>query len=173
MPKRLICGRLCESCRSKNGSRWCGITCGASVSSRLLVGWAPRRCGQAVAGIALVAAGLQESIPGRSWSRPALVAWFVLPLLLVIVATYGAWYASPIVFPASVSVVAMCLGSSLVSGLPVIALSWVLARRAWPIRPTVSGALTGVGTGLMADAGWRLSVASRTRFTSCLHTWAV
>ena len=111
---------------------------------------------QAFMGIALVAAGLREAVPGRSWSLPALVAWFALPALLLVAVTYGAWHASPVVFPSSFGVVAMCLGSSLVSGLPVIALSSILARRAWPIRPAVSGALAGFGAGLMADAGWRL-----------------
>jgi hypothetical protein len=35
-------------------------------------------------------------------------------------------------------------------------LTAILAVRAWPTRPAVTGWLAGLGAGLMADAGWRL-----------------
>jgi hypothetical protein len=51
---------------------------------------------------------------------------------------------------------AMCLAGSLASSLPLVALGSVLAARAFPTRPAVTGALLGLGAGLIADAGWRL-----------------
>jgi hypothetical protein len=50
----------------------------------------------------------------------------------------------------------MCLGGSLATAMPAIALAGVLAARAYPTRPALAGALLGLGAGLMADAGWRL-----------------
>jgi hypothetical protein len=40
--------------------------------------------------------------------------------------------------------------------MPAAALASVLVARAYPTRPAVTGLLSGLGAGLMGDAGWRL-----------------
>jgi hypothetical protein len=50
----------------------------------------------------------------------------------------------------------LCFTWSAVSAWPAVAVAAVLAARAYPTRPAFTGALLGLGAGLMADAGWRL-----------------
>jgi hypothetical protein len=112
---------------------------------------------QVVGGVAMVAAALREAVPGREWGRGALVPWLALPLLLVIVVTSTTFEASPIfVGRAWMWIGVMCFAGSFATALPGAALAAVLAARAWPTRPGLSGLIGGLGAGLMADAGWRL-----------------
>lgn len=112
---------------------------------------------QAVAGVAMVAAALREAIPGRHWSPGSLVPWLALPVALVAVVTWTTFEASPtIVGRAWVEIGALCFAGSLATALPGVSLAAVLAARAWPTRPGLSGLIGGLGAGLMADAGWRL-----------------
>jgi hypothetical protein len=112
---------------------------------------------QAVLGLALVAAALRESVPGRSWPRPALVAWFVAAPLSVTIVAVASWSRSPVELTGGVWFIgSICFVAALVSALPATMLAVVLAVRAWPTRPAVAGWLAGLGGGLMADAGWRL-----------------
>jgi hypothetical protein len=112
---------------------------------------------QALAGLALVAAALQESVPGRAWSARALAGIGGGALLLITAVTVASWYASPIslgrgFWPVS----AICFVASTVTALPATVLAAILALQALPTRPAVTGVLAGLGGGLMADAGWRL-----------------
>jgi hypothetical protein len=50
----------------------------------------------------------------------------------------------------------LCLSGSAATALPIVALANVLAARAYPTRPLLIGVLSGLGAGLMADAGWRI-----------------
>lgn len=112
---------------------------------------------QAVAGVALVAAALREAVPGRQRGRGALAPWLALPPVLVALVTWTTFEASPIVVGrAWMWIGAMCFAGSLATALPVVAMSAVLASRAWPTRPGLTGLIGGLGAGLMADAGWRL-----------------
>jgi hypothetical protein len=112
---------------------------------------------QSAAGVAMVAAALREAVPGRGWARGALALWLMLPIALVAVATWTTFAASPIfVGRAWLPIAAMCLAGSLATALPGASLAAVLAARAYPTRPGVTGLVGGLGAGLMADAGWRL-----------------
>ena len=51
---------------------------------------------QAAAGFALLSAALREAIPGRTWSRGAIVTWLTAPFLLLTATTLITWDASPI-----------------------------------------------------------------------------
>jgi hypothetical protein len=44
----------------------------------------------------------------------------------------------------------------MLSALLPLGVSAVLVARAFPLRPALAGALYGLGSGLLADAGWRL-----------------
>ena len=112
---------------------------------------------QLAAGLALVAAALREAVPGRAWSRSALVALAIAPLALLVTITLGSWSRSPVVLARQWWIVgAICLFASATTALPAVALGCVMVRRAFPTRPAIAGALAGLGAGLMADAGWRL-----------------
>jgi Negative regulator of sigma F len=102
--------------------------------------------GQAVAGLVIMAAALRESVPGRALSRAAagaiLAAGLVVPpALLALTATR---------FDIG------CFRASATAALPALMAAAFLAARALPMRPSVAGALYGLGAGLMADAGLRL-----------------
>ena len=112
---------------------------------------------QVVAGFALLAAALRESIPGRAWSSGAIGAWLVTPIALVIAVTLASWEASPVILTSGWwTVWVVCIGGSAATALPLVALASVLAVRAYPTRPAVAGLLLGLGAGVIADAGWRM-----------------
>ena len=112
---------------------------------------------QIIAGLALAAAALREAVPGRSWSAPMLGVLLGASGLVVTVITLGSWQASPVLLRSlSLEIGLACLASSAISALPATVLTSVLALRAFPTRPAITGMLSGVGAGLMADAGWRL-----------------
>ena len=112
---------------------------------------------QVVLGLALTTAGLREAVPGREWTVRTLAAWLIGPLVLVAIVTWISWSASPIPLRSGWwSVGLVCFGGSLATAMPAAAMASVLAIRAYPIRPEVTGVLFGLGAGLMADAGWRM-----------------
>jgi hypothetical protein len=109
------------------------------------------------AGLAVVAAALRESVPGRAWSRTAIAVWLALPLLAIVGITLFSWGQSPVSVRRGWWLVAgLCFSGSAATALPVVALAAVLAGRAYPTRPGIAGVLLGLGAGLIADAGWRI-----------------
>lgn len=114
--------------------------------------------GQAVAGIVIVAAALREAVPGRSLPRTVIAA--VIACGLVIPAGLLALTAASFdVGPAPGQSVADgigCFRTSALAALPALFVAAFLAARAFPVRPSVAGALYGLGGGLISDAGLRL-----------------
>lgn len=112
---------------------------------------------QAVAGLALVAAALKESVPGRTWSPGALAAIALAVVTLIVAVTNASWHADPVRLGRAWWMVGMiCFAASIATALPATLAASLLALRALPTRPAVTGLLAGLGAGLMADAGWRL-----------------
>lgn len=112
---------------------------------------------QLIVGLTVVAVALRESVPGRHWPLPALIALLSAVVLLFIAVTWGTWSASPVRLARQWWLIgAMCAGASAASALPAVALSSILVVRAYPVRPAFTGFLAGLGSGLLADAGWRL-----------------
>ncbi|HWI16994.1 MAG TPA: NrsF family protein [Vicinamibacterales bacterium] len=108
-------------------------------------------------GLGVVAAALRESVPGRGWSRAAIAAWLAIPLGAMIAITLFSWETSQVMVRRQWWLVAgLCFSGSAATALPVVALSAILAARAYPTRPAIAGALFGAGSGLIADAGWRV-----------------
>jgi hypothetical protein len=113
--------------------------------------------GQTAVGMALLAAALRESVPGRAWPPAQLAAWIMAPVIIVVAVTYASYGLSPIALEQGRWIVGLvCLAGSAATALPVVALGNVLAARAYPTRPLIMGALCGLGAGLTADAGWRI-----------------
>ena len=112
---------------------------------------------QSVLGLAVLVAALRESVPGRSWSRGAITLWLAIPIGSVIGVTLFSWNVSPVVLRSEWWYVGViCFAGSASTALPVVALSAILASRAYPTRPAIAGLLLGLGAGLIADAGWRI-----------------
>ena len=112
---------------------------------------------QSLIGLAVVGAALRESIPGRDWSRTAIVLWLAIPIAAIVAVTMLSWDASPVVLRTQWWLVGgICFAGSAATALPVVALASILASRAYPTRPLIAGSLLGLGAGLMADAGWRI-----------------
>jgi hypothetical protein len=114
--------------------------------------------GQAVAGLVIVAAALRETIPGRSLSPTAvagiIVCGLALPAVLLLL-TSGSFDIGPRPGHALVEGLS-CFRVSASGALPALMIAAFLAARAFPMRPSVAGALYGLGGGLIADAGLRL-----------------
>ncbi len=112
---------------------------------------------QGVAGLTLIGLALKEAVPGRRVETPAVAALAIGAVLLFAAVTAGAWYASPFAIRHHwFEVAAMCLAMSAATSLPAVTLSAVLIVRAFPLRPVLAGTIAGLGSGLLADAGWRL-----------------
>src|SRR4051812_40011293 len=114
--------------------------------------------GQALAGLLIVGVALREAIPGRGLSRAAISATFAIGLaipFLLLAATASAFDVGPAPGQAFQEGVG-CFRVSAISALPALIAAAFLAARAFPMRPTLAGALYGLGCGLIADAGLRL-----------------
>jgi hypothetical protein len=113
---------------------------------------------QAVAGLFILAAALREAVPGRILSARALTATVGAALVLVAGVTLITAATAPNVVPPGrwLSYAWECFGEAVVSGLPLLAAVAWLAARAAPTRPALTGAIYGLGVGLVADAGVRL-----------------
>jgi hypothetical protein len=112
---------------------------------------------QTIVGVTVITLALREAVPGRSLGRSALVTVISAVALLLLAVTFGSWSASPItVARAWWEIGGMCLVGSATSALPAIVLASILVVRAFPLQPARTGAMAGLGAGLLADAGWRL-----------------
>jgi hypothetical protein len=112
---------------------------------------------QAGLGFSLIAAALRESIPGRAWTPAALAAWIAAPVAVLAGVTLVSWQLSLVPLQRAFWFIgAVCLSSSAAAALPVVAIANVLAARAYPTRPAITGLLAGLGAGLIGDAGWRM-----------------
>jgi len=114
---------------------------------------------EALGGVLVVSAALREAIPGRGYSRTSLAWLFIAGLALPFVVltltargdyTIGAgpgagWFDG-----------AYCFRTSAFAAVPALAVAAILVARAFAVRPGVAGALYGLGSGVIADAGLRL-----------------
>ena len=108
--------------------------------------------------LALCAAALREAVPGASLPRRVVGASVLLTTLAILAMTWITWTVSPTRVPARIAtwVWQVCFGATIAAALPPLALAGWLTARAFALRPALTGALYGLGAGLMADAGWRL-----------------
>jgi hypothetical protein len=121
------------------------LTWGASAAETML-------------GLVLIVAALREAIPGTTLSRRAIGSTFAAAMASVAIITVITWWTSPIsvMRGREVYIAWLCFAGTLLSAVPPLAVSAWLVRRAFPLRPALAGALYGLGSGLLADAGWRI-----------------
>jgi hypothetical protein len=113
---------------------------------------------ETAAGLLTLAAGFREAVPGRELSGKTLSALigFVWIVFLLINVTHQP--PVPAVAPVETTLrwIWECIGMAIAFSAPALALPTWLVSRALPNRPALTGALCGLGVGLMADAGLRL-----------------
>jgi hypothetical protein len=113
---------------------------------------------QAIAGIAMIAAALRESVPGRQLS-PTTVASLVVGGLALPAILPGLAARAFDVAPGSHGAIAIgvaCFRTSATAAVPAVMAAAILSARAMPLRPLVAGAIYGLGCGLIADGALRL-----------------
>lgn len=105
----------------------------------------------------VLAAGFREAVPGRELSARALsvlICVACIGFLLINATTRG-----PMTVPVETWIrwIRECISMAIAFSVPaLIAPAWLVSR-ALPNRPALTGALCGLGVGLMADAGLRLA----------------
>lgn len=111
---------------------------------------------QVAAGVALLVAALRESVPGRALGRGELLVAFLGLGLWIGAVSWLTWLRSPTLVPAGREAfyTAWCIAWPVALSLPLLALGLYLARRAFPLRPYLVGALLGAASGAIVDAGW-------------------
>jgi hypothetical protein len=122
---------------------------------------------ESLAGLAIIALGLREAVPGRAMKNGALVMASVVGLAMPLVAyrlstqdfnigpsTWTQWRFGM-----------ACFRTSLIWAVPILVAAAFLTKRAFPTRRVVTGILWGLGCGLIADAGLRLYC----EFTTLAH----
>jgi hypothetical protein len=108
-------------------------------------------------GLVTLALGFREAIPGRelsrtTWSAAIAAVWIGFLAINAVRATPSA------AVPAETTLrwIAECLAMVTAFSLPALAIPVWLVARALPRRPALTGAVCGLGVGMMADAGLRL-----------------
>jgi hypothetical protein len=113
--------------------------------------------GEMIVGFAVIVLALEEAIPGRMHRARLHIVVVTCIASLIAAITMTSWQASPVRLSEHWwTVAAICAACSATTALPAVVLSAVLIVNAYPVRPRLTGALGGLGAGLMADAGWRL-----------------
>jgi hypothetical protein len=145
----------------------------AALGAGLL--WAPTLL-ELVFGLVVIGAALRESIPGRGLTWPVLVAGLAAWCALAGGTTALCWQASHVSVSARNALFfwRICFGTPTLVGIPLVLIAWLLATRAFPVRPVLTGALCGWGAGLMVDSAWRLTCeASQPSHVVAAHYSAV
>jgi len=113
---------------------------------------------ESLAGLAIIALGLREAVPGRELRARALLiasaVGLVLPLVIYRLTT-ETFSVGPRTWSQWQFGMA-CFRTSVLAAVPVLMASAFLTKRAFPLRRVATGILWGLGCGLIADAGLRL-----------------
>jgi hypothetical protein len=112
---------------------------------------------QAVFGLLLMAVALRESVPGRGLSPRWASTLLLLGVAFLPAVTLVTWHVHASLAAAGKAALywRVCFETPAVIGLPELALTLLLAFRAYPTRPALVGALAGLGAGLLTDGSWR------------------
>jgi hypothetical protein len=113
---------------------------------------------EAFGGVLVVALALRESVPGRLLSGAAVGATLVVGLLVpyAVLASTAPNFAIGAPAGAGWSDGLACFRTSASAAIPALLASTALVFRALPVRPGITGALYGLGSALIGDAGLRL-----------------
>jgi hypothetical protein len=112
---------------------------------------------QFAAGVCFAGVALWDAIPGRTASpRPLWYAGAAGALTFLVAMTLTAPAGRFTIPPGAENVVfRVCLIFPVGLGLPILAVLVWLLFRGFPVRPAWTGALAGLGCGLIVESGWR------------------
>jgi len=113
---------------------------------------------EVMAGLLILAAGLREAIPGRELSTMSVLALMLATLAGYVCSVFLTAYLLPTSVPPEIEArfVWECVGMTATFSVPALAIAVALVARGLPNRPALTGAICGLGVGIMADAGVRL-----------------
>jgi hypothetical protein len=111
---------------------------------------------QVALGLAVLALALHETVPGLKVARPVVLAVCIGALAMHLAANVVLWLRDPMGYGDFLTSFWACLRYEFLLGVPFLALITYLAAKALPVRPSVIGALAGIGAGVISDASWRM-----------------
>jgi len=121
----------------------------------VLLSWVPLVL-EVAFGLAILTIALHEAIPGRRLPREVVYGVCLTALALHLAVNIAIWLRDPMGWEDSFAISWMCLRYEFLLGVPFLVVVTWMAARALPMRPSVIGALAGVGSGFIADASWRM-----------------
>lgn len=111
---------------------------------------------QLALGIALLGMVLREAVPGMRLPHSVIFGVGSFALILLLAVYVVSWLRSPMDPPGSFAAQWACLRGEFLLGVPLLFTITYLAARALPARPSTVGLIAGLGSGIIADASWRL-----------------
>jgi hypothetical protein len=107
--------------------------------------------------VLLIATALRTAVPGRAPARRRTAQLLLAGGAVILGITWITWLVDATRVPSGLQrhYWAVCLRMPIFIGLPTLALTLTLAFRAYPTRPLITGALAGLGAGLLSDGTWR------------------
>jgi len=120
-----------------------------------LLTWVPVLM-QVALGLAVLTLALHETVPGMKIARPVVFGVCLAALAVHLAANIVLWLRDPMGYGDFLTSLWGCLQYEFILGVPFLALVTYLAAKAFPVRPSVVGALAGVGAGVISDASWRM-----------------
>ena len=110
---------------------------------------------ETVAGLVVLAAAFREAVPGRELSRIALAILIGIAWAGFLVINLASSVAVDVQSATVIRWIGECVAMTATFSVPALAIPAWLVSRALPNRPALTGALCGLGVGLMSDAGLR------------------
>jgi len=120
-----------------------------------LMTWVPMVM-QVALGLAVLTLALHETVPGLKIARPLVYGVCLAALAVHLAANLILWLRDPMGYSDFLSAFWGCLRYEFLLGVPLLALITYLSAKALPVRPSVVGALGGIGAGVISDASWRM-----------------
>jgi hypothetical protein len=111
---------------------------------------------ESVLGLVMVATGFREAVPGREASPKILIAFIAIACASFLLINATSYEPPQVAIETRLRWVRECFSLVFLFSIPALVPPAWLVSRALPNRPALTGALYGLGIGLMADAGLRL-----------------
>ena len=113
---------------------------------------------ETAAGLLTLAIGFREAVPGRELPTTTVIVQIGLVGLCFLGVNAASQMPKPGEIPLETNLqwIQECIGMAAAFSVPALATVGWLVSRALPNRPALTGALCGLGVGMMADAGLRL-----------------
>jgi hypothetical protein len=111
---------------------------------------------ESLLGLTVLAAGFREAIPGRELSAKSVTVLILIACAGFALINTTSYVPPQVPIETRLRWLRECISMTLLFSIPALLPPAWLVSRALPNRPALTGALCGLGVGLMADAGLRL-----------------